>query len=757
MRRFVVAILVICLGALHVPAFDQVEIRKLAHDRQNSTLVAKLTELKASDPKEFVRRDYDYLLGRAAESEGMTALAAASYRSVVKRGTVLAPNALIRLSLIYRSTGNLLLEQICLREILLLSQGSTISAGAEYRLSRNALETGNYPEAIRLLASGPRRTGGSSADSPNIRDKRVLLGEAYRLSGDFEKARRIFVAILDSVTNIAQPDDAALAAVQGLDAIDGHDPIVGESEHWRRAGVYQFNRYFDEARFHYEAVFSNNRASANAAQSMFQIGRGFAQRENFVEALAWYERVLEQFPADSAAKDALLQAAAAYSRVGKQKEAIKRYESFIDRYGGDEKLDRAYLNIVDILRDQGEDTDALKWCAKTAQVFKGKTPEAMAVFAEARIYLSKEDWPRALAALDRLRTFPDLGGATVPGGSTKPEIAFLRAYVLERSGQYADAIEGYIAIADGRNEYYGWRATHRLRQLSGEEAAKASVESKLAGLQSGLKAKDADTRRLNAQSILRFALDGETRDRAVAVLKLAVRDLPKYELPAVPAAPPTMSESAKRLISMGLIDEAVPDVAASDMARAEQVWKRVPADLPVGLIPREYLSTLYPMPYKAELLRHATARGVDPRFVLAIMRQESGFQPDARSAAGARGLMQFIHTTAARVANELGREAHVDADLFDPETSILFATHYLQGLFAIFPEEYEAVAAAYNGGETNVRRWLPRSDTNQPERYMPEIVFGQSKEYAEKIMANYRMYQYLYDERLAPKPASQSE
>jgi soluble lytic murein transglycosylase len=143
--------------------------------------------------------------------------------------------------------------------------------------------------------------------------------------------------------------------------------------------------------------------------------------------------------------------------------------------------------------------------------------------------------------------------------------------------------------------------------------------------------------------------------------------------------------------------------------------------------------------------------------MLAIMRQESRFSPDARSAAAARGLMQFIHTTTTRVSNELGRDFFTDDEMYDPESSIQFGSHYLADLFTMFPERYEAVAAAYNGGETNVKRWLARVDSSLPERYMPEIVFGQSKDYAAKVMANYRMYQYLYDERLALKPARQSE
>ena len=64
---------------------------------------------------------------------------------------------------------------------------------------------------------------------------------------------------------------------------------------------------------------------------------------------------------------------------------------------------------------------------------------------------------------------------------------------------------------------------------------------------------------------------------------------------------------------------------------------------------------LYPVPYRDALLKHAPSRGVDPRFLLSIMRQESRFRPNVKSVAAARGLMQFIPDTSNKIAGELGR------------------------------------------------------------------------------------------------------
>ena len=183
----------------------------------------------------------------------------------------------------------------------------------------------------------------------------------------------------------------------------------------------------------------------------------------------------------------------------------------------------------------------------------------------------------------------------------------------------------------------------------------------------------------------------------------------------------------------------------------EPLWKKAPADYPIELIPRGQLELLYPVVYQYPLLHFAPGRHVDPRLMLAVMRQESRFQPDAKSYAAARGLMQFIATTSARVGGELGRDNFDQEELYYPPTAILFGSQYLADLFRAFPNQPDAAAASYNGGDDNMKRWLARSKSSLPERYVPEIMFAQSKDYVYRVMANYRMYQYLYDENLRPR------
>lgn len=779
-RRIGTVILIAGMSVAAIPQGPATNAITLAETGNYTSAIAELQKLAADDPKAFTSNNYDYLLARYAESNGQLGIAMANYQNVATRDSLLAAYALKHLSQIARSTGNLMLERMYLQQLMLLSPNSLLAAPARQRIARNKFETENFAETIRLLNAGYGASNSQpKKNSANLREDQALLAEANLRSGKADIAREIFNNLLATMPNAAQPDDVAQTAAKGLDLLDGGAENIGkkapdltETEHLRRANIYQFNRDFADAKLHFEAIIARFPNGPNAQDAILQIGRGFTQQGDYVEALKWYERVQEQYPESVAAKDALLLSAPAYARVGKHKEALKRYQKFIEKYPTDEKLERAYLNIVDLHRDQGDDHEALKWCGKTREVFKGKLPETIATFAEARIHIVRGDWPAALANLERLTKLADLGGTT-PGGTNLAEVTFLKAYTLEQMKRYGEAVDTYLSIHDGRAEYYGWRATERLREMAKEETAGSFITQKTGHLTVGLKAKDADSRRKHALDILRLSDKPDIRNNALGVLKAAIKALPKYS--GVPDIKPPekknedQSTVAGALLSLGLYDEATPELDAAGkatpsdtlaayyargdrgdraLAVVEPVWRKMPVDYPVELIPRDQLLLLYPAVYESQLRNATEIYGVDPRLMLAIMRQESRFQPDIKSYAAARGLMQFISTTSTKVSGELGRTNFRQDELYYPLTAIRLGSRYLSDLFTLFPQQPDAVAASYNGGEDNMKRWMSRSRSNQPERYVPEIMFAQSKDYVHRVMTNYRMYQLIYDEQL---------
>jgi soluble lytic murein transglycosylase len=810
-------------------------IRAVVENGDYTAAVTQLQSLRSAEPALFTLNNYDYLLARLSERRGDAATASANYQKVVARRSLLSQYALWHLAELARVTGDLVFEREKLRQLIAISPESLLHDAATARLGESFFESKDYAAAIQTL-----RPRGSARGNSSAREALSLIGEAYLRSGQKDAAREAFNSLVTELPNQSQPDDFALAGVRGLDLLDtGSEeaaqkaaPQLAESEHMRRAQIYNFNRDFTGARRHYQAIAERYGQSANVAEALYMIGRGFYQEGNYTDALNYFQRVTTQYPGSSNARDALSFSATAYSRLKRIDEAITAYKSVIERYGSGSGAERPYLNIIDTLRDAGRDAEALSWVEQTRSRFKGQVGATLALFSQARIHLSQGAWEAALADFDALRNEQNLGGATTSGSTNQTEVAFMRAFLLEQLGRTEEAINAYLLIPDGRNEYYGGRATRRLRALAADQKTRSSVQARFEALNAEahktLAAGQFENARRAAQDALRLTEDDALRTELLDIARRAYASLPAYNnvptpqlLPfgrkdvittdqAIPNASPTHQALADELLFLGLYDEGAPELAVAEKSigdagtiedqkprqdtsvtetskpapaekqapqpststlsrdaaytlavlfmrgdnanhavrYAEPLWKKVPSDYQLELAPRELVELLYPAPYSAALLEYAPPRGVDPRFILSIMRQESRFRPEAKSNAAARGLLQFIASTSSSIATQLNLRDFRQDDLYNPRMAVLFGSQYMGNLFRQFPDMPQAVAASYNGGEDNVARWVARAHSNDPDRYTLEIGFTQSKDYVYKVLPNYWVYQMLYTEQL---------
>jgi len=159
----------------------------------------------------------------------------------------------------------------------------------------------------------------------------------------------------------------------------------------------------------------------------------------------------------------------------------------------------------------------------------------------------------------------------------------------------------------------------------------------------------------------------------------------------------------------------------------------------------------YPAPYRQAILSAAKARKLDPRFILALIKQESVFKPFAKSPAGARGLLQLTIDAAQKYGPAAGLNSVQESQLYQPQTSITLGAEYVEHLAKLFPGMLEPIAASYNGGEDNVARWLKRSKRQDPGVFTSEVGFDETKGYVQKVMSNYRVYRKLYTPDLIKK------
>jgi soluble lytic murein transglycosylase len=444
--------------------------------------------------------------------------------------------------------------------------------------------------------------------------------------------------------------DASLAAIrrQDRDARNAKGTItrLTPEEHLRRAGIYHVNRAFDEAREHWQALMNYYPNDPRVAEALLGTGRSYFQGRRYSESYNAYDRLARSYPSTKEGREGLNFSAAALLRLGRASEAADRYIEYINRYPDGERIETAHLNAIDTLREAGRLQDASSWVARTRQRFSGTPTETNALFGQLRMEIAEGNWKRAVSSADELsRKTLQKGVAT-----SSAEVAYLKAYSLDRNGDRDEAIAAYLAVPGGVDSYFGWLATERLANI-------------------------ADNKRRS--------LVNEREDR-------------------------NKSQAAS-------------------------------------------VASQYPAPYRQTIISSAKSRKLDPRFILALIKQESVFRPLAKSPAGARGLLQLTMDAAQKYASNAGMEPVQESQLYEPETSIRLGSEYLAELSAMFPNLPEAVAASYNGGEDNVARWVRRAKQKDPGVFTSEVGFDETKAYVQKVMNNYRVYKQLYNADLTRK------
>lgn len=268
-------------------------------------------------------------------------------------------------------------------------------------------------------------------------------------------------------TNAVQAgSDASLAAVrrQDREARNSKGTItrLAPEEHLRRAAIYHANRAFEEAREHWQALINYYPEDPRVAEALLGIGRSYFQGRRYSEAYNAYDRLARKYPSTKEGREGLNFSAAALLRMGRASDAADRYLEYVNRFPNGERIETAHLNAIDTLREAGRLQDAVSWIAQTRQRFAGTPTETNALFAQLRLEIAESNWRRAISAADELsRRGFQKGVAT-----SSAEVAYLKAYSLERSSRGDEAFAAYLTVPGGVDSYYGWLANDRLANLA---------------------------------------------------------------------------------------------------------------------------------------------------------------------------------------------------------------------------------------------------------------------------------------------------
>jgi soluble lytic murein transglycosylase len=162
------------------------------------------------------------------------------------------------------------------------------------------------------------------------------------------------------------------------------------------------------------------------------------------------------------------------------------------------------------------------------------------------------------------------------------------------------------------------------------------------------------------------------------------------------------------------------------------------------------LTLRFPLEHTESVRRHAHNNNLEPGIVFAVIRQESAFNPEARSSAGARGLMQLMPKTGKATAR-LNRIPWTGvAGLYDTDRNIRLGSSYLRQVMERFGNNIVLASASYNAGPHRVTRWLPDAGELPASHWVARIPYSETRKYVQRVLAYAAIYDWRMQQPITP-------
>ena len=454
-------------------------------------------------------------------------------------------------------------------------------------------------------------------------------------------------------------------------------------------------------------------------RNLYRAGRGRQLVGRRREAETAYEQLAQEFPESEEAGLGLLRLA----RLSKDREAVPYLDKILEghpKYGA-----AALIEKSKVLENLNSDTSAsqsrqsvltqyssseeaaeLRWTTASGLAKAGQLEEAW-------------QWAEQLVKEN-------------PDSEYAPEAAFWVgkwALNLGETGKAREAFE--FLLATYPESYYAWRGANFLgwevgdfttvRQFSPQVVPPTETVLPLAGSET-------------LAELTRLGLQREAWEQ--------------WQVEFLNPMEPTVTEQfTDGLMRMGVEDYVDGIFMLSYLAQREEPEEQAQyQELRRQL---GYWQAQHPFPYFEPVIEWSEKRQVDPLLTIAIIRQESRFQPSIRSVANAVGLMQVLPDTADWIAEQ--KNEPKPKSLEDPEENIRVGTLYLDYTHQLYDNNSLLAVASYNAGPGNVDDWMKRFDLSDPDEFVTQIPFPETKGYISSVFGNYWNYLRIYNPEVKRK------
>jgi len=562
-----------------------------------------------------------------------------------------------------------------------------------------AMEMADEPEAAAAIAVGAAHEAWDNRSRSLVH---LRIGELSLAAGDTSGARAAFLEAMDANRSGRYGIRAADALSRVRDLTSAERYQIGRTRvvqgEWRAAtpGL--------------EAGLEVDGLSAGVRNQLrLDLGRAYFNTKRYSKAERTVLALVEDSTASEAARArALYLVGRSAYRQGRKTEGRATLESVADRFSTARAARDALYLLADLDHDAGRLADAQRYYRGILDLAPQSSTAARAGIRLGAMQYLDGEYQEAADLFDGRMS--DAGQA-----AARQQAAYWAGLSYESLGQSDAALERFRkAYESDPLSYYG-----------AQSASRVGGALLSAGLQSGPETLDAEgmTDELtNAVVRLRVHLRVPTPgsfDFELQRLKDHFADRPggRYGL-------------AEAMIEGGLPIQGI--LLGRELQKEGDGWN-------VRL-----LRIVYPFPHREVILREAEAQNVNPYFAAGLIRQESMFDEDIESRAGAIGMMQVMPATGRELARGVGIEGYSTMRLTEAEVNVRLGMTFLADMLRRYDGVVLDALVAYNAGPTRIRRWRGLPEYQDADVFTERIPFGETRQYVKIVQKNALIYESLY-------------
>ncbi len=682
--------------------FSEGKLKQARTDFERGRYAQARAGLPTDDPSLPVR----YLRAVAGHKAGLHKEASAELRALADEYAVLRPYCLSYAAASFEKLGKLSEAATALR---LIPKDAVLYEDAQLSLARVLARGKSYEEAQKVLAALGN-------------DDKALLATA-RLAAERRDAAAERAALLKIWASFPGSGAARDAAKRlGKPAKFPVEAQVARAEalidqHLNTEGMKILKPLVDKVA----------PPSELGCRAHFAYGKAFRKERQHSKAIELLVPVVEQCKSDVIRPKALYILGYSQSVVDEAR-GVRTYETLAKDYPNHPFADDALYLAAELRLELADEDGALALYEQVAAHHWSGDFAAEARFKTFWIHWQRNQHAAGVKALDEIL---GLGGVSAKDEQIQ-RAQYWRARSLAALGESTAASDGFAGLIEkAKRGYYALLARARLEELDRPRAEKLDkVRSFEEGaeqwpLQIGLMAQEPHF--LAGVELLRLGLPGAVsellavpRDDHTAEANLALFQIlysQGYERPA------------RVIASGGMVDNAISES-------------------------RELLEVNFPTAFRPLVEKHGKEAKVDPNLLQALIREESRFNPSARSSTGALGLTQLMPGTARDMARTLKIRRFRNASLLNPQQNIRIGSAYLGKLLSRWDGNKALAVASYNAGPNAVSRWLSTSPDADMDEWVEQIPVSETRNYVKRVLGSYDAYGLLLKQAVVPVIAS---